>query len=168
MNNNNKWILVVGAVLIAVGVFKPDLSNYIPKVDGGTKVVVPAVEVAEPTDPDLLASALKVAEAVKAGENPKVDGLVLSGLYADIAKLVSLSGAEEVVKTTSEIREVNSVAGSLMNLKLQGKYPGLAVAARELVVKAVGDDVIVLNEENRKAAVAAFEALAWGCVEGAK
>lgn len=166
--NNNKLILVVGAVLIAVGVFKPDLSNYIPKVDGGTKVEVPAVEVSEPTNPDLMASALEVAAAVKAGENPKVDGLALAGLYSDIAKLVSLSGADEVVRTTSEIREVNGVAGSLMNLKLQGKYPGLALAARELVVKAVGDDVMVLNEENRKAAVDAFEALAWACVEGAK
>jgi len=55
-----------------------------------------------------------------------------------------------------------------MNLKLQGKYPGLSEAARTLVVKAIGDDVAVLNEENRRAAVAAFEALAWGCQEGAK
>lgn len=164
--NNNKLLLAVGAVLVLFGFFKPDLSNLLPK--GGNKVEVSVVKVAEPTDPDLLSSALKVAEAVKTGENPKVDGLELAGLYSDIAKLVSLSGAEEVVKTTSEIREVNSVAGSLMNLKLQGKYPGLAVAARELVVKAVGDDVVVLNEDTRKAAVSAFEALAWGCIEGAK
>lgn len=163
---NNKLVLVLGAVLIAVGVFKPDLSNLLPK--GGTTVEVPAVEVAEPTDPDLLASALKVSEALKAGDDAKVDAPQLAALYADIAKLISLDGAEEVVRTTSEIREVNSVAGQMMNLKLKGDYPGLAVAARELVVKAVGDDVAVLNEETRGSAVAAFEALAWGCLEGAK
>jgi len=163
---NKNVILAIGAVLVAVGVFKPDFSSLLER--GVPSVTVPSVEVSEPTDPVLLADALKVSEALKGGPNAKVDGMSLSGLYADIAKLVSLEGADEVVRTTSELVEVNSVAGSLMNLKLQGKYPGLSEAAKTLVVKAIGDDVAVLNEENRRAAVAAFEALAWGCQEGAK
>lgn len=162
---NKNVVLAIGAALIAVGVFKPDFSNLL---DRGVPSVVPSVSINEPTNPKLLADALKVSEALKGGPNAKVDGMSLSGLYADIAKLVSLEGADEVVRTTSELVEVNSVAGSLMNLKIQGKYPGLSEAAKTLVVNTIGDDVAVLNEENRKAAVAAFEALAWGCQEGAK
>lgn len=165
---NKNVVLVLGVALIAVGVFKPDFSNLIPK--GGSTVTVPVVSVQEPTDPELLASALKVAAALKGGD--KNDALALSGLYSDIAKLVGLAGSEEVVKTTSELVEVNSVAGSLMNLKLKGKYPDLAPAAKELISKAFGGDegldVAVLNDESRKVAVAAFEALAWGCAEGGK
>jgi len=159
---------MVGAALIAIGILKPDLTSLF-KLGGGTPVTVPSVDpIAEPTDPELLASALEVAKALQSGEDAKVDAPQLAALYADIAKLISLEGADEVVRTTSEIREVNSVAGQMMNLKLKGDYPGLAVAARELVVKAVGDDVAVLNGETRESAVAAFEALAWGCQEGAK
>jgi hypothetical protein len=165
---NKNIVLGLGIVLIAVGVFKPDLSNLLPK--GGSTVTVPAVLVSEPTDPELLASALKVAEALKGGD--KADALALSGLYSDIAKLVGLEGKEEVVKTTSELVEVNSVAGSLMNLNLKGKYPNLAPAAKELISKAFGGDegldVSVLNADSRKVAVASFEALAWGCAEGGK
>jgi len=107
---NKNVVLAIGAVLVAVGVFKPDFSSLLDR--GVPSVTVPSVEVSEPTDPVLLADALKVSEALKGGPNAKVDGMSLSGLYADIAKLVSLEGADEVVRTTSELVEVNSVAGS--------------------------------------------------------
>lgn len=164
---NNKAVLVVGAILIAVGIFKPDLSNLIPKrVDDVVDVVV---EIAEPTDADLKEAALKIVDIIKSGDNDrKKDGKTLAGLYIDLSRLISLDSENQVIKTTSEIREVNSVAGSLMNLQMQGKYPGLSTAAKELVVGAIGDDVSVLNEEQRGKAVAAFEALAWACFEGAK
>jgi hypothetical protein len=175
---NKNVVLVIGAVLIAVGVFKPDLSNFFPGNGGGNTVVVPSVEFAEPTDPNLMASALKVADALKAGENHKADGLALANLYHDIARLIELDGDNEIVKTTTEIAEVNSVAGRLMNLQLRGQYPDLAKAAKSLVVNALNGnadpkedlevDVAVLNAESRSAAVAAFDALSWGCFEGSK
>lgn len=164
---NNKIVLVVGAVLIAVGILRPDFSNLLPKP--GPVVVNTDVVVEEPTDNVLKEAALKVAQAIQNGDgNRKVDGLSLSSLYSDIAILISLDGENEVVRTTNDIREINSVSGSLMNLKLAGKYPGLSTAARELVIAAIGDDISVLNEETRKAASDAFKALAWGCAEGAK
>jgi hypothetical protein len=174
---SKSFVLVIGVVLIAVGVFKPDLSNLLPNNGGGDSVVVPSVEFAEPTDPNLMASALKVADALKIGENHKEDGLALAKLYHDIARLIELDGDNEIVKTTTEIAEVNSVAGRLMNLQLRGQYPDLAKAAKSLVVNALNGevdaeesevDVAVLNAESRSVAVAAFDALAWGCFEGSK
>lgn len=173
---NKNVVLALGAILIAVGVFKPDLSNFLP--NQGTTVTVPEFTVEEPTDPNLMADALKVADALKDGEDRKVDGLKLAQLYSDIANLIELDGDNEIVKTTTEIREVNSVAGTLMNLQLKGKYPNLAKAAKELVSNAVNQtdedsdnsniDVAVLNSESRAVAVSAFRALAWGCLEGSK
>lgn len=165
---NNKVVLLVGAILVAIGIFRPDFSNLLPK-PGPVVVDTQTVVVEEPTNPSLKEAALKVAEVIKNGEgNRKVDGLALASLYADIAMLISLDEENEVVKTTNDIREINSVSGSMMNLKLSGKYPGLSTAARELVIGAVGDDIAVLNEESRKAAVEAFNALSWGCSQGAK
>lgn len=165
---NKNVVLAIGAVLIFVGVFKPDLSNIIPK--GGPNNMPQKIEVAMPSNPELKDLALNVAEIFHdAGKEGKEDALTLAGLYNDIAILVSMDKENEVIKTTSELREVNSVAGNLMNLKLQGRYAGLPQAARELIFTALGgDSVTVLNEETRTKAVEAFNALAWGCLEGAK
>lgn len=164
---NNRVALVIGAVLIGVGLLRPDLSDLVPKPK--PSVVTPSVEISEPAEPSLREAAQKVVDILQQGDSSRrADGLALASLYSDIAKLISLDAENEVIRTTAEIREVNSVSGSLMNLKLQGKYPGLANAAKDLVVSAIGDDIAVLNESNRSAAVAAFESLAWACYEGAK
>lgn len=165
---NNKVVLAIGAVLIAIGIFKPDFSQLIPK--GGDPVVDnPVVEIEEPSDPDLKEQALVVAEILKGGgNNRKADATTLSKLYSDIAMIISLDEENEIVKTTNEIREVNSVAGTLMNLQLKGEYKGLPEAAKGILVSVLGDDVAVLNEDNRQKAVDAFEALSWGCYMGAK
>ena len=168
---NNKVVLAIGAVLIVVGVLRPDLSSLIPSNGGNdTPVVnVPEVVVEAPTEPSLKEVADELVKILKAGgEDRRVDGLNLAKLYSDIASLISLDLDNEVVKTTSEIREVNGVAGSLMNLKLKGKYPEFAQTAKKLVVTAIGDDIAVLNDETRSKAVDAFNALAWACYEGAK
>ena len=168
---NNKVVLAIGAVLIVVGVLRPDLSSLIPSNGGyDTPVVnVPEVVVEAPTEPSLKEVADELVKILKAGgEDRRVDGLNLAKLYSDIASLISLDLDNEVVKTTSEIREVNGVAGSLMNLKLKGKYPEFAQTAKKLVVAAIGDDIAVLNDETRSKAVDAFNALAWACYEGAK
>lgn len=164
---NNKVVLVIGAILIVVGVLRPDLSNFLPK--NNPQTIVSSIDVEEPTDPNLLAQADEIASILKAGgEDRKTDAMALAHLYKDIATLISLDQENVVVKTTSEVREVNSVAGTLMNLQLKGKYEGLQSTAKSLVVSVLGDDVASLNEENRGNAVAAFEALAWGCYMGAK
>lgn len=164
---NNKVVLIIGAILIVVGVLRPDLSNFLP--NNNPPVVVASIDVEEPTDPNLLAQADKITAILRdGGEDRKTDAMALAHLYKDIATLISLDQENIVVKTTSEVREVNSVAGTLMNLQLKGKYEGLATTAKALVVSVLGDDVATLNEENRENAVAAFEALAWGCYMGAK
>ena len=163
----NNPLLIIAGVLIVVGIMKPDLSSILP--NNSPVVVTPSVDFKEPSNPKLLSEADKIAAILQAGDaDRKTDGMKLAMLYQDIAQLISLDDDSTIVKTTSEIREVNSVAGTLINAKLKGKYPNLASTAKGLVVSVLGDDVAVLNDENRKNAVEAFEALAWGCYMGAK
>lgn len=163
----NQPLLILAGVLIVIGILKPDLSSFLPS--GPQPVVNPSVEFKEPTNPSLLSEADKISAILRdGGSDRKIDGMRLASLYQDISQLISLDGDGSIVKTTSEIREVNSVAGTLISAKLKGKYPNLAATAKGLVVSAIGDDVAVLNSENRQKAAEAFEALAWGCYMGAK
>lgn len=163
---NNKVALTIGAVLIAVGLFKPDLSNFIPH-RGGDTVVTPVSAPPEPVDPELKEKALELSKLITVND-ASVDGMNLSRLWGDLAGLIEMDSDNEVIKTTAEIREANSVSGRLMNLKLQGKYPGLTEAAREIVVDSIGMNNVVINEETRAKAIDAFRALSWAAYMGAK
>ena len=164
---STRLVLVIGAILIAIGIFKPDLSKVVINNKPTNPVVV--VDVEEPTDEALKTKALAVVDALKKGSSDrKKDGLDLSALYKDLATLISLDNENLVVKTTDEIREANSVAGMIMNLDLKGKYPGLAESCNDVVVSAIGDDNLLVSPEIRTNAVAAFKALSWACNQGAK
>ena len=98
----------------------------------------------------------------------KSDAKRLRDLYLDLAKLVELDGENEVVKSTEEIRQANSLAGVMLRLDIKGKYPDLAKEAKEVVVAAIGDDQILLSKELRAKAVEGLNALAWACNLGSK
>lgn len=165
---NTRFVLVIGAILIAIGILKPDLSNinFRPVVNPDP---VTTINVIEPTDEKLKEAALVVKNILKnGGGSHKKDALLLSGLYKDLAALIAMDGANTVVKTTDEIREANSVSGKLMNLDLKDKYDNLAEACNNVIVLAIGDDNVLVSQEIRSKAVAAFSALSWACYEGAK
>jgi len=163
---NNKVLLLVGVVLLGIGFFKPDLPSIIPSI-GKPNTVVSVIEVAEPTDPDLREKALKITE-ILSGPNSKQDAAKLSQLWDDLASLIAMDAENEIIKTTAEIREANSVSGQLMNLKLKNQYEGLAETAKSILVDSIGDDNIIINEDIRNKAADAFRALSWGAYQGAK
>ena len=94
------------------------------------------------------------------------DCLKLSSLYADLATLVELDGEDQVVKDTATIKEANSLSGKMLRLNIKDKYPGLAEAAKDLVVAAIGEDDVALDEKTRSNAVDAFRALSRAFYEG--
>ena len=51
---------------------------------------------------------------------------------------------------------------------MKGKYPGLSEACDILLKKTVSENSVPLDNVLRSKAVQAFQALAWGCLEGAK
>lgn len=166
---NNKAALVIGAVLIAVGVFRPNLNNVLPNNNNTPTVVVPQVEIPEPAEGELKDLSLKVAEILQNGDaSRKTDGIVLAELWRDLSLLISMDKDNEVVKTTAEIKEANAVAGKLINAELKGKYEGLTEAAREVVVKAIGINNVTLTEELRSKAAEAFMTLSWAAYQGAQ
>jgi hypothetical protein len=158
-------LLGLGAVLIVLGLLKPDLSVLFnkPSVDNVSVVVVE-----KPSNPEILDECQEVINALKADSDRKVDGKRLASLYLDMATLVSLDGEDQVVKDTESIRQANKLAGVMLRLDLKGKYPDLKDAAQKLVVASIGDDNVLLDNKLRQGAVDGFKALAWACDQGSK
>ena len=157
-------LLGLAALLIIVGLLKPEFSNILGPNKPAT---VDVLELSEPTDPAIKKEADDVVSVLKEA-GAKVDARRLRDLYMDLAKLVELDGENEVVKSTEEIRQANSLAGVMLRLDIKGKYPDLAKETKEVVVAAIGDDQILLSKELRVKAVEGLNALAWACNTGSK
>ena len=162
---SNKFLLVVAVVLIFIGITKPNLNMPInnPKPSDNIVVVVP------PEDNNLKEKCQLVIDSLKEGSSDrKTDGKRLAELYSDLATLIRLDKENEVVKTTEEIRQANSLAGLMLQMNLQGKYPGLSDGAESILMDQIGDDIVPLDDTLRGKAVNAFMGLAWACNEGSK
>ena len=163
MSIDKKVLLALGGLLILLGLLKPEFSNVInPRPS-----VVDVLELPTPTDEAVKKEADDVVALVKES-GAKNDAKRLRDLYLDLAKLVELDGEDEVVKSTEEIRQANSLAGVMLRLDIKGKYPNLAKEAKEVVVAAIGDDQIPLSKELRTKAVEGLNALAWAFNMGSK
>jgi hypothetical protein len=162
--NQKNILLGLAALLIVVGLLRPEFSSIL----GPNKPVsVDVLELPEPTDQAVKKEADDVVSVLKEA-GAKNDARRLRDLYIDLAKLVELDGENEVVKSTEEIRQANSLAGVMLRLDIKGKYPDLAKETKEVVVAAIGDDQILLSEELRAKAVEGLNALAWACNAGSK
>jgi hypothetical protein len=163
MSIDKKVLLALGGLLILLGLLKPEFSNVLnPRPS-----VVDVLELPAPTDEAVKKEADDVVALVKES-GAKGDAKRLRDLYLDLAKLVELDGEDEVVKSTEEIRQANSLAGVMLRLDIKGKYPNLAKEAKEVVVAAIGDDQIPLSKELRTKAVEGLNALAWAFNMGSK
>ncbi len=164
----NKVLLAIGAILVLLGLFKPDFSNVLTPSNNVS--VVESYVVDAPSDSNLLEKARKIKDILQASEDStrKSDALKLSSLYADIATLIELDGEDQVVKDTNAIRQVNSIAGNMLRLDIKDKYPSLAEASKSLVVAAIGDDDVSLNDDLRTKSAEAFRALSWAFYQGSK
>ena len=158
-------VLWLGAILIVLGLFKPDLSKFFNSNESNSTV---SVVLEKPSNPEILDECQAVIDALKANKDRKSDGVRLASLYSDMATLVSLDGEDTVLKNTEEIRQANKLAGVMLKLDIKGKYPDLAKAAESVVVSSIGDDSVVLDPKLREGAVNGFKALAWACQQGAK
>lgn len=158
-------LLALASLLIVVGLLKPDLSNIFKP---GASVTIDVLELPAPTDEAVKKEAEDVVALLKSTNGSKRDFKKLRDLYIDLAKLVELDGEDEVVKSTEDIRQANSLAGVMLRLDIKGKYPDLAKEIKEVIVAAIGDDQIPLSKELRPKAVDGFNALAWAMNEGSK
>ena len=163
--NTKNLVLGLAALLIVVGLFKPDLSKLINVSPKDNTV---AVEVEKPSNVEILDECQDVIDALKEDNDRKTDGVRLASLYNDLATLVSLDGEDLVLKNTEEIRQANKLAGVMLRLDIKGKYPKLAKATNSVIVSSIGDDSIMLDAKLRQGAVDGFKALAWACAQGSK
>lgn len=158
---NNKLLWIIAGILLFVGIAKPNLN-----FDTKTPIVV-VNNLVEPTG-SLRDKADAVIKALSVNSDRKTDGKRLASLYNDMATLISLDGDDQVVKNTEEIRQTNRLVGAMLKLNIKGKYSDLPDAAKALIVEAIGDDEVLLNNDLRAKAVDGFKALAWACNEGSK
>lgn len=166
--NQNKILLIIATILIGLGVFKPNLSNLTinrPSVYNLENYVIDA-----PADSDLLNKALVVKDIFLSSDDStrKSDCLKLSALYSDLAVLIELDNEDEVIKDTATIRETNSLCGKMLKLDIKDKYLNLPQASKDVIVTAIGDEDVLLDETLRKKAAEGFRALSWACYEGSK
>jgi len=165
--NSKNLLLLIALLLIAIGIFKPNLNNFLdsnrPSVN-----VVDNLDLVAPSSDELLTKSKDIIKALSSNSDRKIDGKRLASLYNDVATLISLDGENEVIKNTEDIRQANRLAGLLLRLDIKGKYPDLPEAAKALIIQSVGDDNVLLNKELRENAVNGFKALAWACNEGSK
>jgi hypothetical protein len=163
MNIDKKILLGLGGLLILLGLLKPEFSDLLKPRPSAVDVL----ELSTPTDEIIKKEADDVVVVLKEA-GAKSDARRLRDLYLDLAKLVELDGEDEVIKSTEEIRQANSLTGVMLRLDIKGKYPNLAKEAKEVVVAAIGDDQILLSKELRVKAVEGLNALAWACNQGSK
>lgn len=163
---NNKFLLFLAVALVVVGITKP---NFNFPINRPSDVVDSIVVITPPSDPDLRKLCQPVIEAFNVNvENKKQDAKRLSDLYMDLATLIELDGENEVVKTTEEIRQANSLSGVMLRLNLKGSYPNLGAACQSVISSQIGDDMVPLDNDLRSKSANAFRALAWACNESRK
>jgi len=168
MMSKEKILLIVGFVLIGCSVFKPVLNNWSPINPSPISVVT--VDIDAPTDPELR----KLAEVVKDcllnsnSNTRKTDALLLSGLYRDVCKVISIENNDKVIINTETIRQINILSGYMLNLDIKDKYKGLGKAAEDLLVSTIGNENKSMTEELRQKSIDCFQALSWACLEGSK
>lgn len=164
---NNKILLSIGVLLVVLGVFKPDISWITNTTNNNTpnQCVVDA-----PPETELLDKAKEIIDILKASDDStrKSDCARLASLYCDLATLIELDGEDQVVQSTNTIREANSLSGKMLRLNIKDKYPNLAEVSKELIVSAIGDDEVLLDDVLRQKAAVAFRALSWAFYEGSK
>lgn len=157
-------LLVLAFILIGIGLLGPSrLTNITVTNPSVEKLVIDA-----PTKPELKLKANDVIKALSSHNDRRIDGPRLANLYNDIGTLISLDGEDQVIKTTDDIRQANSLAGLMLKLNIKGKYPNLPLALNSMIKSSVGEDNVILNEKLRNEASSAFKALAWACIEGGK
>lgn len=166
----NKVLLSIGAVLIVIGLVKPDISNLFNTVNQNTVCSVESYVTDPPSDMELMSKAEVVAAILSESDDSTrpSDCLKLSALYSDMAQLISLDESEKVIRDTAAIRSANSLSGKMLRLNIKDKYPKLAEAAKDLLVYQLGEDDIILDNELRDKAVQAFRALSWAFYKGSK
>lgn len=151
---NNKILLIVGFVLIAIGLLKPNFNIGFP-------IAPNRVSVSTPSDSELKEAAKEVTVLFVNKNGSKEEAVQLRDLYIGLSRLVALDGSDMVLKTTEEIRQANSLSGVMLHLDMKGKYDGLAKESNDVIVSAVGDDNVALTPDLRTKSSDAFMALAW-------
>jgi hypothetical protein len=162
MTPNNKILLAIAGLLILIGLLQPDFGGLFSRPQPINSVVL-----VEPKE-EYKDYVSEVISALSSDPDRKVDGKRLASMSNDVATLISLDGENEAIKNTEEIRQINKLIGPMLKLDIKGKYPKLAQASQNLIVSAIGDDVLLLDKELRIKSSEAFQALAWAYNEGAK
>lgn len=163
----NNPVLIIGIALLGLGLY----GKYSPSIVPDNPVAVVENYVTDaPSDQTLLDHSKKIISILEESDDStkKSDFLKLSSLYSDMSILIELDNEDKVIADTATIKEANSLSGKMLRLKIKDKYPGLAEAAKELVISAIGEDDVMLDDKLRSKSVDAFRALSWAFYEGSK
>lgn len=148
----SQWRVLVAVTLLFFAWKGDALDLPWPPSGGGRSVVEPEPET------------LRWVEDVPVNQMLPKDRLYLADLYDAMAWVITRDRLRTapVLKTNEDF--VAFHAGTLqlaIDRKEVGKYPGLGKAIDQVFVDCLGDDVVVLGDDEHDILIAACNALAW-------
>jgi len=108
---------------------------------------------------------VKDIPSILVGNDAKKDGVELAKFYLDMADVIGRD--ENIIKTTSTIRQLHSNAGQLMFQAsgMKDKYSNLNNVIDNVFVKCLGLENVSLTPEKRSSIVMGCRAIAWGVLQ---
>lgn len=121
-------------------------------------IVVPDVEIAIP-EPSVTNKTL--VEGLSDVVTDKKDRIQLRDFFATLAHVIDTD--PNLIKTTSDFKEYNSLSGQLnfTGLDLKDKYNDLGEAIDKVIVSTLGLENVNMTPEKRKVLVDVLNAVAW-------
>ena len=96
--------------------------------------------------------------------NPE-DAARIQAVYTAMADVLE-KDTEGIIKTTEDIRQANGLVGRLAyGTELKGKYPGLASAVDNEIIRAIGRQRVALSSDMKAKTVQAFRDISRGASE---
>ena len=96
--------------------------------------------------------------------NP-ADAARIQAVYTAMANVLE-KDTEGIIKSTEDVRQANGLVGRLAyGTELKGKYPGLATAVDNEIIRAIGRQRVELSSDMKAKCVQAFRDIARGASE---
>lgn len=162
MNDQNK--LVIAIALVAVGLIWPKLKSTISNVDlpktTSSVVNVDFEVMPEPTDA-LKKTVEGLSSLVTGSPDAENDKIRLAQFYAQLSNVVR--NEPGFITSTGQFRSYNAIVGQInfAGISLKGKYTGLGAKVDQIIMGAIGNENVSLDDAKRKALADVLGAISW-------
>ena len=145
--------LILAGILVVASLFGESIVELIKTIEADN---TPSVNIVEPSLPYK-----DVVKEIVAVDIEKEDAQQISDFFSELASVIE--NDVELIKTTKNFRDFNSLAGGLnfAGLELKDKYPSLGEHIDQSIIDSIGKENNPLSPEKRSDLVECLRAVAW-------